>query len=436
MISYKDDYDILKLIQEFLISICGKDINDINHLFWLLVYHINEDEIIPKFRTKFINKLDKNRYTLIKNSYHLTQNMIKILNSHKGVNHIQKLIQFLRDFSFKDHKCLLPIHTQGHISRIKYDNLQILSSKTKPILIPCIIKDKEYKVLLKNEDIKREFIIMNIIKLIKRFLISEEGLDLKIITYNIFPVSKDYGFIEFVPKSRTLYYIKEELKFSIQNWIFEKNNLKDIPEIRDNICRSCAAYCIITYLFGIGDRHLDNIMITENGKLFHIDFGYILGKDPKLMSPDIRLTPEMIDAMGGVHSKSYINFKIYCSKAFNCIRRHSKLFYVMLCDLYLKSKEKISSQFIQEYINTRFVPGENYEEALRRIQDKIDIHSGENSYAETIIDYFHKKYKTTSSGSNSHSSGINNSETFINKAKLYGKNTKNMMSSFYNYFQK
>ena len=122
--------------------------------------------------------------------------------------------------------------------------------------------------------------------------------------------------------------------------------------------------------------------------------------------------------MGGVYSKSYINFKIYCSKAFNCIRRHSKLFYIMLNDLYKLSNEKISSQFIKEYINVRFVPGENYEEALRRIQDKIDIHSGANSYAETIIDYFDK------------------SDALLNKAKNYGKSTKNMMSSFYNYFQK
>ncbi len=49
----------------------------------------------------------------------------------------------------------------------------------------------------------------------------------------------------------------------------------------------------------MGDRHLDNILVTEDGRLFHVDFGFILGADPKPLPPLVRLTKEMVEGMGG-----------------------------------------------------------------------------------------------------------------------------------------
>ena len=37
------------------------------------------------------------------------------------------------------------------------------------------------------------------------------------------------------------------------------------PEVMDTYVRSCAGYCVITYLLGVGDRHLENLLLTRQG---------------------------------------------------------------------------------------------------------------------------------------------------------------------------
>ncbi len=72
---------------------------------------------------------------------------------------------------------------------------------------------------------------------------------------------------------------------------------------------------------GVGDRHMENIMLTPEGQLFHIDFGFILGNDPKPMAPEVRLTKAMIDAMGGTKTQMFNEFWKICVTAFLSLRR-------------------------------------------------------------------------------------------------------------------
>lgn len=55
---------------------------------------------------------------------------------------------------------------------------------------------------------------------------------------------------------------------------------KDQDLILQNYIYSCAGYAVATYLLAIGDRHLENVLVTPDGKFFHLDFGYILGENP------------------------------------------------------------------------------------------------------------------------------------------------------------
>ena len=79
--------------------------------------------------------------------------------------------------------------------------------------------------------------------------------------------------------------------------------------VYETFVKSLAGYCVMTYLLAIGDRHLNNLMLRQTGHLFHIDFGFILGLDPKPGPPPMRLTEEMVTAMGGNNGMAYQRFK-------------------------------------------------------------------------------------------------------------------------------
>ena len=81
---------------------------------------------------------------------------------------------------------------------------------------------------------------------------------------------------------------------------------------------------ILQSLLGIGDRHLDNLLLAPSGHFFHADFGFILGRDPKPFAPAMKLCKEMVDGMGGASSEQYRQFKQYCFTAYTTLRKSSK----------------------------------------------------------------------------------------------------------------
>lgn len=80
--------------------------------------------------------------------------------------------------------------------------------------------------------------------------------------------------------------------------------------------------------------HLEQLLISNPfflspivsvGNIFHVDFGFILGRDPKPFPAPMKITKEMVDAMGGFNSVHYQSFKSYCVTAYNILRKSANL---------------------------------------------------------------------------------------------------------------
>lgn len=186
----------------------------------------------------------------------------------------------------------------------------------------------EYVAIFKyGDDLRQDQLILQMITLMDK-LLRRENLDLKLTPYRVLATSSKHGFMQYIDSVTVAEVLATE--GSIHNF-FRKHHPCETapygitPDIMDTYIRSCAGYCVITYLLGVGDRHLDNLLLTTTGKLFHIDFGYILGRDPKPMPPPMKLSKEMVEAMGGVSSDHHHEFRKQCYTAFLHLRRHANV---------------------------------------------------------------------------------------------------------------
>lgn len=140
----------------------------------------------------------------------------------------------------------------------------------------------------------------------------------------------------------------------------------------------------------MGDRHLDNLLLTKSGNLFHIDFGYILGRDPKPFPPPMKLSREMVEGMGGVNSEHYQQFKKLCYTAFLHLRRHANLIlnlFTLMVDATIpdialepdKTVKKVQDKFRLELSD---------EEAVHHIQTLIEVSA--TAVMASLVEQVHK----------------------------------------------
>ncbi|KAL7557905.1 hypothetical protein ACA910_009220 [Epithemia clementina (nom. ined.)] len=231
-----------------------------------------------------------------------------------------------------------------------------------------------------DDDLRQEAFAVQFIRTCDKIL-KAAGLDMKLLTFQCTPVGTKRGFVEWVPGSVPLSEICQPFfesfwdnttnsdsaqtslsmfakagltKFEsltrmgnsqgsisrltgsgqgsgsgfrnpIQDYLRSVAYDADAPylvrrSVMDIYVKSCAGYTVITYILGVGDRHLDNLLLHQSGNFFHCDFSFLLGRDPKAFQP-VRVTDDMVQGMGGKESDNYAKFLSLASAAFLALRR-------------------------------------------------------------------------------------------------------------------
>lgn len=182
-------------------------------------------------------------------------------------------------------------------------------------------------IFKKGDDLRQDQLVVQMVSLMDR-LLKLENLDLHLTPYRVLATGHDEGMLEFIPSKSLAQIISEHRSIVsyLQKFHPDENGPFGITSTcLETFIKSCAGYSVITYILGIGDRHLDNLLLRDDGRLFHVDFGFILGRDPKPFPPPMKLCKEMVEAMGGAESQYYTRFKSYCCEAYNILRKSSNL---------------------------------------------------------------------------------------------------------------
>lgn len=278
----------------------------------------------------------------------------------------------------------LPLDPSVTINGVYPDDCNVLKSSLLPMVLNFrTTNNTKYPIIFKTgDDLRQDQLVIQIITLMDQ-LLKKENLDLKLTPYRILATSASAGAFQFIP-SMSLAAALQKHKGSLLAYLRANNPDDAAPlgvrkEAMDTYIKSCAGYCVITYLLGVGDRHLDNLLISPSGAFFHVDFGYILGRDPKPYAPQMKVAREMIEGMGGPEHPNYLAFKEYAFTAWSTLRKSSNL----ILNLFALMKEanipdiKVEREGSVRKVEQRMWIGKSEGEAVREFEKLIEESMGD-----------------------------------------------------------
>ncbi|RDW62214.1 putative 1-phosphatidylinositol 3-kinase [Coleophoma cylindrospora] len=289
----------------------------------------------------------------------------------------------------------LPLDPSIMITGVDPAETAVFRSSLFPIMLTFkTTTGKKYQILFKTgDDLRQDQLVIQTITLMDQ-LLQKENLDLKLSPYKILATGATAGAAQFVPSSSLQSIVNKYKGAPVLGYLKYNNPDDKAPlgvrkEALDTYVKSCAGYCVITYLLGVGDRHLDNLLLAPDGHFFHADFGFILGRDPKPFAPAMKLSKEMVDGMGGAGSDQYREFRQYCFTAYTALRKSSNLIlnlFSLMVDANIPDI-KLEPDKVVLKVKERFHLEMSEDDAIRHFGRLIE--DSPNAFFPVVIDRIH-----------------------------------------------
>mmetsp|Transcript_21145 Transcript_21145/g.24340 ORF Transcript_21145/g.24340 Transcript_21145/m.24340 type:complete len:896 (-) Transcript_21145:582-3269(-) len=186
-----------------------------------------------------------------------------------------------------------------------------------------------------NDDVRQEVFVMQMIHYYQSVFLNA-GLPIWLKTYRILSCSKDTGLIEALLDATSIDGLKKSDGYPKTGGLLAYFKLVYGPvgsplfnAAQYHFMTSLVGYSLVSYLLGLKDRHNGNIMITVQGHLIFIDFGFAMGMAPghefSLEQAPFKLTAEYMELMGGEKGECFAEFKRLFVAGFEAARSHSQI---------------------------------------------------------------------------------------------------------------
>ncbi|XP_066231086.1 phosphatidylinositol 4,5-bisphosphate 3-kinase catalytic subunit delta isoform isoform X2 [Saccopteryx leptura] len=287
-----------------------------------------------------------------------------------------------------------PLDPSILLAEVCVEQCTFMDSKMKPLWVMYSSAEAGSEgsvgIIFKNgDDLRQDMLTLQMIQLMD-ILWKQEGLDLRMTPYGCLSTGDRTGLIEVVLHSDTIANIqlnKSNMaataafnKDALLNWLKSKNPGEALDRAIEEFTLSCAGYCVATYVLGIGDRHSDNIMIRENGQLFHIDFGHFLGNFKTKFGINRERVPfiltydfvHVIQQGKTNNNEKFERFRGYCERAYTILRRHGLLFLHLFALMRAAGLPELSCSKDIQYLKDSLALGKTEEEALKHFRVKFN----------------------------------------------------------------